>query len=108
MLVSVASLLPIVVVGPIADVIGPSPVFFATAVVVGLWGIGSVIKRGPLSAAEVGARAGSSSSGAPVDPMTAATLPTDLAAVEARAEQAEDEAMSRGEVGPRSRRGSRP
>lgn len=108
MLVSVASLLPIVVVGPIADIVGTSPVFFASAVLVGVWGIVSVVSRGALRPAELVARAGTSSSGAPVDPMTAATSPTDLVAVEGRTEGAEHAPTHRTEMGALSRPSSRP
>jgi len=77
MLVSVASLSPILVVGPIADLIGSrEPVILAVGVVVCLWGAASIVSRRPV----VGdvARAPSTPSGAPVDPMTAATSPSDL------------------------------
>jgi MFS family permease len=88
MLVSVGSLLPIVVVGPIADVVGTSTVIFVTALLVWAWGVTSLVRRGRLRPAEIIARAGSTPSGAPVDPLTAATSPADLPAMEARAEKA--------------------
>jgi MFS family permease len=79
MLVSIASLAPIIVVGPVADIVGREAVILAVGVFVGLWGAASVVKRGSLRPDEVEARAGASTSGAPVDPMTAATSPADLA-----------------------------
>jgi MFS family permease len=79
MLVSVASLLPIVIVGPIADLVPPSDVMLATAVLVGAWGLASILSRGHLLPAELTATADAAPSGAPVDPLTAATSPTDLA-----------------------------
>jgi hypothetical protein len=54
-------------------------VILAVGIFVGLWGVASVVKRGSLRPDEVEARAGASMSGAPVDPMTAATSPADLA-----------------------------
>jgi DHA3 family macrolide efflux protein-like MFS transporter len=79
MLVSIASLAPIIVVGPVADIVGREGVILVVGIFVGLWGVASVIKRGSLRPDEVEARAGASTSGAPVDPMTAATSPADLA-----------------------------
>jgi MFS family permease len=77
MLVSVASLAPIIVVGPLADLFGREQVIFVVGGIVCLWGAASIVTRGT-SSFDDGARAPSSSSGAPVDPMTAATFPSDL------------------------------
>jgi MFS family permease len=76
MLVSVASLSPILVVGPVADLVGREPVILVVGAFVCLWGAASIVSRRPV----VGdvARAQSTPSGAPVDPMTAATSPSDL------------------------------
>jgi MFS family permease len=76
MLVSVASLSPILVVGPVADLVGREPVILVVGAFVCLWGAASIVSRRPV----VGdvARAPSTPSGAPVDPMTAATSPSDL------------------------------
>jgi MFS family permease len=76
MLVSVASLSPILVVGPAADLVGREPVILVVGAFVCLWGAASIVSRRPV----VGdvARAPSTPSGAPVDPMTAATSPSDL------------------------------
>src|ERR1035437_443497 len=46
MLVSVSSLLPIMVVGPAADIFGSSAVLLAVSLVVCAWGLASVIRRG--------------------------------------------------------------
>ena len=46
MLVSVSSLLPIMVVGPAADIFGASAVLLAVSLVVCAWGLASVIRRG--------------------------------------------------------------
>jgi MFS family permease len=80
MLVSIASLAPIIIVAPVADLIGREPVIFASGVVVLLWGISSVVRRGALALADV-ARVPSASSGVPVDPVTTAMSSSDRAAV---------------------------
>ena len=48
MLVSVASFLPIIIVGPISDLVGTTAVIFVVAVGVALIGVVSVLTRGPL------------------------------------------------------------
>jgi hypothetical protein len=48
MLVSVASLLPIMVVGPAADLVGSSAVLLVVSLAVCAWGVTSVIRRGRL------------------------------------------------------------
>ena len=68
MLVSVASFLPIIVVGPIADLVGTTLVLFAVAVVVMVSGIASVVLRGPLGVLE----AHSAADPHTVDPIAAA------------------------------------
>jgi MFS family permease len=57
MLVSVASFLPILVVGPIADLIGTTLVLLLVAVAIGASGIASIVLRGPLKHAETLVRA---------------------------------------------------
>jgi MFS family permease len=52
MLVSVASFLPIIIVGPISDLVGTTTVIFAVAIVVLVAGVASVMTRGPLLASE--------------------------------------------------------
>ena len=52
MLVSVASFLPILVVGPIADIIGTTLVLVIVALLIGASGVASVYLRGPLRATE--------------------------------------------------------
>jgi MFS family permease len=49
MLVSVASFLPIIVVGPVSDFVGTTIVLLLVAVFVGLSGLGSILTRGPLT-----------------------------------------------------------
>jgi predicted neutral ceramidase superfamily lipid hydrolase len=48
MLVSVSSLLPIMVVGPAADLFGASSILLVVSLVVCAWGFASVIRRGAL------------------------------------------------------------
>ncbi len=52
MLVSVASFLPIIVVGPISDVVGTTTVILVVALAILASGVASVLKRGPLLASE--------------------------------------------------------
>ena len=52
MLVSVASFLPIIIVGPISDLVGTTAVIFVLAIAVMLVGIVSVLTRGPVVAAD--------------------------------------------------------
>ena len=52
MLVSVASFLPIIIVGPISDVIGTAAVIFIVAIAVLVTGVLSVVTRGPLQESE--------------------------------------------------------
>jgi MFS family permease len=49
MLVSVASFLPIIIVGPISDLVGTTAVIFVSAIAVMIVGIVSVLTRGPLA-----------------------------------------------------------
>jgi hypothetical protein len=48
MLVSVASFLPIIIVGPISDLVGTTAVIFTVAVLVLISGVVSIVLRGPL------------------------------------------------------------
>ena len=57
MLVSVASFLPILVVGPIADLLGTTIVIVIVALLIGASGIASIYLRGPLRAVERDSRA---------------------------------------------------
>lgn len=79
MLVSIASLAPIIIVGPVADLVGREGVILVVGIFVALWGVASVVTRGPLLPEEIEARAGTPPTGAPVDPMTVAIAPTEMA-----------------------------
>jgi MFS family permease len=69
MLVSVSSFLPIIVVGPVSDIVGTSVVIFACAVVIGVSGVVSIIQRGPLRPSESLSRTSGVVPGAAVDPV---------------------------------------
>jgi MFS family permease len=71
MLVSVASFLPIIIVGSIADVIGVPAVIVIIAVLVVFAGTASVVMRGPLRAIEASTRA-EPGPRKPVDPVSVA------------------------------------
>lgn len=72
MLVSVASFVPIIVVGPISDLVGTPAVIVTVGVLVLLSGIASVAFRGQLPAAESAASARIVSGPGPVDPLSVA------------------------------------
>ncbi len=71
MLVSIASFVPIIVVGPISDLVGTPVVIFSVAVLVLLAGLASIVLRGPLRPAEASLRADAAAPG-PVDPLAVA------------------------------------
>lgn len=73
MLVSISSLAPILVVGPVADIVGREPVILVAGVIVSLWGVASLTSRGVRQGGS--ARAPQIPSGAPIDPVTAAVAP---------------------------------
>ncbi|MEX2010814.1 MAG: MFS transporter [Chloroflexota bacterium] len=73
MLISVSSFLPIIIVGPISDVVGTGTVIFVVAILIGASGVASVIRRGPLKPAEWAVSAESTVSGVAVDPIGAMT-----------------------------------
>jgi MFS family permease len=79
MLVSVASLAPIVVVGPIADVVGIPPVILVVGIIVCGWGLASFLSQRHLGPEQATARAPMTPSGAPVDPLTVAVMPNEMA-----------------------------
>ena len=71
MLVSVASFLPIILVGPVSDVLGTTRVLLVVAMSVLIAGVASIVKRGPLLVAESAARADGAVAH-PVDPASVA------------------------------------
>ena len=77
MLVSISSLAPIIIVAPLGDIFHREPVIFVVGVIVCLWGLASVISRGHFAPHDT-ARAPSTLSGAPLDPLTGAISSSDL------------------------------
>jgi hypothetical protein len=69
MLVSVSSFLPIILVGPISDLLGTGTVFLAVALLIGASGIASIVKRGPLQASESMSTAEAMVPGAALEPI---------------------------------------
>jgi MFS family permease len=78
MLVSIASLAPIIVVGPLADQVGSDPVILVVGAFVAVYGVASVVQRGPLAPAEEEARAGERG-GVAVDAVQTTVAPAELA-----------------------------
>jgi MFS family permease len=72
MLVSVASFLPIIIVGPISDLVGTTVVIFVVAIFIALSGITSVIRRGALLPAESRSTAQGMVQGMVIDPVAVA------------------------------------
>ena len=96
---AVASFLPIIVVGPISDVFGTSPVIFSVGLLVALSGAASVIRRGPMRAIESAVRVAphDGATSAPVDPVAVAlqadlSLPAALPGALRTAREERDEA----------------
>jgi hypothetical protein len=77
MLVSIASLAPIIIVAPIADIVGRDPVILVVGCLVMASGVASVVRRGPLELAEKRTRAGAG--GVPVDAVQGPVAPSELA-----------------------------
>lgn len=79
MLVSASSLAPIIIVGPVSDLVTIPPVILAVGMITSLWGLASVVSQRQLGLDLGGARAPMTPSGAPVDPLTVAVLPNQMA-----------------------------
>ena len=72
MLVSTASVLPIIIVGPLADVIGTTNVLYLVSVSITASGIVSIVRRGPLKPAEAKATAVGPARPSGLDPVAVA------------------------------------
>jgi MFS family permease len=72
MLVSVASFAPIIVVGPVSDLVGTTNVLYVVAAGITLSGLLSIFTRGPLKPSEARAMATGSFTPAPLDPLAVA------------------------------------
>jgi len=77
MLVSVASILPIIIVGPISDLFGTTAVILTIAIAVAASGVVSIMTRGPLPAGAPTEAPGRVVHGTPVDPTGSTLLPID-------------------------------
>jgi MFS family permease len=73
MLVSVASFLPIIIVGPVSDLLGTTLVLLLVALFVAVSGVVSIVTRGPLKPAEARAMATGPVAVAGFDPIAVAT-----------------------------------
>jgi MFS family permease len=73
MLVFVSSFLPIIIVGPMSDVVGTTPVLVIAAVLVTIAGIYSIVSRGPLKEAEAHSPATGPTLPSGLDPVAVAT-----------------------------------
>jgi MFS family permease len=90
MLVSVTSFLPIILVGPISDLIGTTAVILGVAIFISLCGITSVIRRGALAPSEMQSTADTMVHGMTVDPVAVAHSETARAYERAHAEATEE------------------
>ena len=93
MLVSVASFLPIIVVGPVSDLVGTTIVLVLVAAFVSLSGVLSIVTRGPLNPIEALARAIGPMTPAAIDPM-AVSIATEVDAEERRGREKAEVAHS--------------
>ena len=84
MLVSVSSFLPIIIVGPLSDVVGSQTVIIAVAIMISMSGVISIVRRGPLNPVEARATATGPATPAGLDPVAVATA-TEMEAGERRA-----------------------
>ena len=75
MLVSVASILPIIIVGPISDLVGTTAVIIAVSILVLLSGLVSILRRGRTKPEEAHRTAGEMVPGTAVDPIGVAIRP---------------------------------
>jgi len=79
MLVSVSSFLPIIIVGPVSDLVGTTTVLIIVAALITFAGVTSILTRGPLKPAELHAAATSHGQQAGID-MVAVVTATELEA----------------------------
>ena len=84
MLVSVSSFLPMIIVGPLSDVVGSQTVIIAVAIMISMSGVISIVRRGPLNPVEARATATGPATPAGLDPGAVATA-TEMEAGERRA-----------------------
>ena len=95
MLVSVASFLPIIVVAPVADLVGTTAVLIVVAAAISISGVVSILTRGPLKASETHVTATGPAHAAGHDPVAIAIA----SEVEAEGRRAVRAASEAGTVG---------
>ncbi len=83
MLVSVASFLPIIILGAMSDFVGTPTILIVVAIAISAAGVISIIRRGPLNPAEARAHATGPSAPAGLDPVAVVTA-TEMEAGERR------------------------
>ena len=97
MLISIASFVPIIVVGPIADLVGTTTVILGVAAFVLVAGVASVVLRGPVAPGEAVETAGRMVGGRAMDAIGVTVSPADRDGPE-RAQEGPDSAGDRGPV----------
>jgi MFS family permease len=110
MLVSVASFLPIIIVGPVSDLVGTTTVLFVVAAAITVSGVASITTRGPLKAAEIRATATGPARAAAIDPlavMIASEVDAEERRSRSRSELEADDGV-RGDGGPATETGGEP
>jgi MFS family permease len=78
MLVSTASFLPIIIVGPVADVVGTTVVIYVVGIAITVSGVLSYVKRGPLKPSEARAMAVGPATPAGFDPVAVAMASSEM------------------------------
>jgi MFS family permease len=96
MLISIASFVPIIVVGPIADLVGTTTVILGVAAFVLVAGVASVVLRGPVAPGEAVETAGRMVDGRAMDAIGVTVSPADREA----SERARDRPDLAGDPGP--------
>lgn len=99
MLVSVASFLPIIIVGPVSDLVGTTVVLLIVAAFVTTTGLASILTRGPLRPEEIRATGAGPATAAGLDPVAVA-IATEVDAEERRAARAKTDREARREPRP--------
>ena len=94
MLVSTASFLPLLIAGPLVDVVGTTNTLLLVAALLVATGVTSITKRGPLNAAEERAAAGGPSTTLGLDPVAVASVVEVGEAAERRAARAAARAVA--------------
>ncbi len=98
MLVSVASFAPIIVVGPVSDLVGTTIVLLLVAAFVGLAGVLSILTRGPLNLLEARSMATGPTTPAAID-LVAVMIASEVDAEERRAREKAEVAPELGAAG---------